>query len=77
MLLSISLNKRIQCEDPCIDYQSASFIFFATITASSSNIYMWTVAFFMVFALIIISSIWIKQLPRGFHRIRTDTHARY
>ena len=67
-----SFNKRIQCGDPYIDHQSASFIFSATISTSSSNTYPWTASFFMGFTLISISWIRIKQSPWGFHRIRTD-----
>ena len=41
----LALNKRIQCAhcaDPYLDHQSASFIFFATISTMSSNTYPWT-----------------------------------
>ena len=55
MLLFIVLNKGIQCADSGIDQQSASVIFFATISTSSSNAYPWTAAFHMVFTLISIS----------------------
>ena len=38
-----------------IDHQSASFIYFDTISTSSSNAYPWTVTFSKVFTLISIS----------------------
>ena len=49
VLLSLSLNKSIQCADPYADPQIAPFIFLATTLTSSCYTYPRTAAFFMVF----------------------------